>query len=382
MKQFVSIFFSVRLTVALLVLATLLVFVGTLAQVEQGLYQAQARYFKSFFVYWQPGGGSLAIPVFPGGYLVGTLMILNLIAVGSRRLRPGRGKWGLLLIHAGLVLLLLGQLITDTLSVESAMRLQEGETKNYSEDFHSSELVIVDATDPAHDQVVSLPERLLRGGGELPVPATPFTLAISDHWVHAELLTQEASGAKASTADRGVGTGLWILGRPPTTRMDERNLPATLVEIRAGSERLGTWLVSSMIAQPQTFEHGGRSWHLAMRPLRHYTPYSLTLLECRHDVYPGTDIPKNFSSRVTVDNPEAGEKREVLIWMNNPLRYGGNTYYQYQMAAASGSSTLQVVRNPGWLTPYVSCTMVGVGLLWQFMSHLIAFLKTRRRHAK
>jgi cytochrome c biogenesis protein ResB len=136
-----------------------------------------------------------------------------------------------------------------------------------------------------------------------------------------------------------------------------------------------------MIAQPQAFEHGGRSWQIAMRPQRHYTPFSLTLIECRHDVYPGTQIPKNFSSRVTVSNPKAGEEREVLIWMNNPLRYGGNTYYQFQMAAAVGSSTLQVVRNPGWLTPYISCTLVGVGLLWQFMSHLIVFLKTRRRHA-
>jgi hypothetical protein len=381
MNRFVQLFFSVRLTVALLVLGLLLVFVGTLAQVEQGLYQAQARYFKSFFVYWSPGGGSLSIPVFPGGYLVGTLMIVNLVAVGSRRLRPARGKWGLLMIHAGLVMLLLGQLITDLLSVESAMRLSEGETKNYSEDFHNNELAVIDTTDPEHEQVVSIPERLVRRGGELAVPSTPFTLGISEYWVNAELLTREVAGAKPSTADRDVGDGLWIQGRPPTARMDERNLPAALVEIRAGSERLGTWLVSSRIAQPQVFEHAGRSWKIELRPQRHYTPFSLTLIECRHEVYPGTEIPKNFSSRVTVSSPASGEEREVLIWMNNPLRYGGNTYYQYQMAAASRSSTLQVVRNPGWLTPYVACTLVGVGLLWQFMSHLIAFLKTRRRHA-
>ena len=381
MNRLVQILFSVRLTVTLLALAMVLVFVGTLAQVEQGLYQAQARYFKSFFVYWAPGGGQWRIPVFPGGYLVGTLMILNLIAVGSRRLWPVRGKFGLLLVHAGLILLLLGQLITDMLSVESAMRLSEGETKSYSEDFHASELVVVDTTDPASDQVVSLPERLVRRGGEVAVPTTPFTLVISEAWVHADLLTQEVPDATASTANQGVGVGLWIQGRPATTRMDERNLPAALVEVRAGSERLGTWLVSGMIAQPQAFEHGGRSWQIAMRPQRHYAPFSLTLIECRHDVYPGTQIPKNFSSRVTVANPKVGEEREVLIWMNNPLRYGGNTYYQFQMAAAAGSSTLQVVRNPGWLTPYISCTLIGVGMLWQFMSHLIVFLKTRRRHA-
>jgi hypothetical protein len=116
-----------------------------------------------------------------------------------------------------------------------------------------------------------------------------------------------------------------------------------------------------------------------MRPKRHYTPYSLTLLDLRHDVYPGTDIPKNFSSRVRIENPASGENREVLIYMNSPLRYQGLTYYQYQMAARGPvkSSTLQVVRNPGWLTPYLACILVGVGLTWQFMAHLIGFLKQR-----
>jgi hypothetical protein len=38
---------------------------------------------------------------------------------------------------------------------------------------------------------------------------------------------------------------------------------------------------------------------------------------------------------------------------------------------------LQVVHNPSWLTPYFSCVMVAAGLLWQFLSHLIPFLKRR-----
>ena len=37
----------------------------------------------------------------------------------------------------GVILLLLGQLGTDMLSTESAMRLEAGQTKNYSEDFHA-----------------------------------------------------------------------------------------------------------------------------------------------------------------------------------------------------------------------------------------------------
>ena len=162
--------------------------------------------------------------------------------------------------------------------------------------------------------------------------------------------------------------------------MDERDTPASVVELRASGKSLGSWLVSTVINRPQTFTVDGRTWQISLRPKRYYTPFSLTLIECQHDVYPGTQIPKNFSSQVTVRSPATGDDREVLIWMNHPLRYGGNTYYQYQMAAANGSSTLQVVRNPGWLTPYVSCTLVGLGLVWQFLSHLIRFVRRSSRH--
>jgi hypothetical protein len=55
-------------------------------------------------------------------------------------------------------------------------------------------------------------------------------------------------------------------------------------------------------------------------------PFSLRLLEFKHDKYPGTDIPKNFSSRVRLQRPDTGEDREVLIFMNNPLRYAGSRF--------------------------------------------------------
>ena len=39
---------------------------------------------------------------------------------------------------------------------------------------------------------------------------------------------------------------------------------------------------------------------------------------------------------------------------------------------------LQVVRNPGWLTPYLACVLVALGLIVQFMTHLIGFAMKRR----
>ena len=63
----------------------------------------------------------------------------------------------------------------------------------------------------------------------------------------------------------------------------------------------------------QSFVTGGKTWSVALRSQREYLPYTLTLLKTTHDVYPGTDIPKNFQSRVRIDNPARGEKRDVDI---------------------------------------------------------------------
>ena len=78
-----------------------------------------------------------------------------------------------------------------------------------------------------------------------------------------------------------------------------------------------------------------------------------------------------------------GEKREVDIYMNNPLRYSGLTFFQHQMGrddidANRGTSVLQVVKNPSWLAPYFGTIVVGLGLLVQFLIHLVGFLRKPR----
>ena len=63
--------------------------------------------------------------------------------------------------------------------------------------------------------------------------------------------------------------------------------------------------------------------------------------------------------------------------MNNPLRYAGETFYQASFDPDDHGSVLEVVHNPSWLTPYFSCVLVAVGLVIQFLSHLVPFLKRR-----
>lgn len=368
---------SLRLTVVCLVLAMVLVFWGTLAQVELGLYRVQKEFFQSLFVCWQPAGTTLRIPVFPGGYLLGGVLLANLILAHRRFYRATWRQAGIVLIHAGLVLLLVGQWTSDLLSVESVLHLREGETKNYSEMPRQVELAIVDTSDPRLDRVVAVPQSLLEAGGELRVAALPFGVRVRRFVPNAMLAERSPGDARPPAASQGAGARVILAELPPASGPAARDVPAAVIELLGAEGSLGTWLVSELLPEPQTCRVEGRSFSLAMRPRRLVKPYSLTLLEFRRETYPGTDIPREFSSRLRLRDDRTGEERQVLIYMNHPLRHGGETYYQADYDPDDRGTVLQVVRNPTWLTPYLACGLVSVGLIFQCLRRLLEFTASR-----
>jgi hypothetical protein len=378
LDRLVNFFTSLRLTVVCLVLALVLVFWGTLAQVDLGLYKAQNEFFRSFIIYWGPKGASWRVPVFPGGYLVGGVLLLNLLATQVRRNAFTANKIGLWMVHVGLILLLLGQLLTDLLSRESTLHLRNGETRNYSETEREAELAVIDTTDPNADKVVAIPQGVLANEKDIRPGDLPFTIRVKQFFGNSRVEDRAADAAHPPAATQGIGPRATVKGLPHVTSMDTRDVPSAVVEVETPQGSLGTWLVSEYIEEPQSFTCSNRTYQLALRQRRLYKPFSIQLVKFQHDVYPGTDIPKNFSSRVLLQHPQTGEKREVLIYMNNPLRYSGETYYQSGFDPDNKGTILQVVHNPSWLTPYLSCVLVGVGLLVQFATHLFGFSFKRR----
>jgi hypothetical protein len=185
-----------------------------------------------------------------------------------------------------------------------------------------------------------------------------------------------------AASTQGAGQSYFLHRIPAAHGMDQRNSPFAILEIFDGQNSLGTWVVTPWF-KPQEISVDGKPFRLALRREVYTQDFSLTLLKTTHDVYAGTDIPKHFQSRVRLENAAKGEKREVDISMNNPLRHGGLTFYQHQMGrteleGGKGTSSLQVVKNPSWVTPYLGCAVVTLGMAWQFLYHLAAFV-TRRR---
>lgn len=379
LRQFRDFFVSLRLTVVLLALSIILIFWATLAQVQLGIWGVQEKFFHTLFVLGKIPGTDLPVPVFPGGYFLGGLLLINLIAAHAYRFRLEWKKAGIQLTHLGLILLLLGELFTSLLQVESNMRIEEGGTQHYSESYRSNELAILDTTNPDFNEVVAVPEAVLADGGAIQHPKLPFQVRIRDYYPNAALQLREGLPAAApSLATAGIGPRIAVTPLRLTYKQDERNAPAAHLEFVGPEGSLGTWLVSPVLSAPQTFAYAGRTWEIALRFKRYYHPFRITLLDFAHDKYPGTEIPKNFSSRIRLQTDDARQDREVLIYMNNPLRHAGLTFYQASFERGDKVSILQVVRNPGWVLPYVSCILMGLGLLLQFGIHLTGFIRQRK----
>ena len=412
MKKILSIFTSLKLTVTLLSLSIVLVFVGTLAQADEGLYGAQAHYFKQWIVIGASLFGHQVPLIWPGGYLLGVLLLVNLICAHIHRFQLTTKKIGLQLAHAGVIVLLVGQLATDLLSHELQMSFAENEMRNYSDSATDYELVFVSGTNGT-----SIPARNLSEGAELKHPSLPFTVRVKKFWNNSDLNFRPPMMKNSPPlTPNGLASKFDFRPLPDVKTTDQKNIPTALIELVSAGGSLGDWVVSDFagdagilrgiqnsyisqvgaamaqkitgdLAAPQSVVVAGKSFTFTLRPLRERHDFSLTLLKATHTVYPGTDIPKDFRSRVRLENPANGEKREVEISMNHPLRYAGLTFYQYQMSAGelvdrtgqTPSSVLQVVRNPGWLTPYLGCGMVGAGLVIQFLKHLIGFISKQKK---
>lgn len=415
-SRLLKFFTSLRLTVVLLACSIVLIFVGTLAQVDEGLYATQAHYFQAWIVTGLDLFGRKIPFIFPGGYIIGTLLLINLIAAHIYRFQFSAKKLGIQLAHAGIILILLGLLATDMLAHESQMHFYAGETRSYSESPQYYELVFETPASSNTEQVVSIPASLLARGGVIQHTNLPFAIRVKKYWKNSESdyrAPMMTNGPPLAT--NGVALNFDFHPADEVKTTDEKNVPTALIKLDSAGNSLGDWVVSDWtddaamieairnnyagivgsqtageivkdLTQPQSVFVDGKKYTFALQAERTRFPFSLTLLKATHTLYEGTETPKDFRSLVQLQNRHTGEDRQVEISMNHPLRYAGLTFYQYQMNASEAaveagqtpSSVLMIVHNPSWLTPYIGCGMVAAGLVVQFMFHLVGFITKKK----
>ena len=203
-----------------------------LVLLQVGIVGVQERFFRTFFVLSFWGKGHIPVPVFPGGYLIGGLLMINLITTHVYRFKFTWKKAGIQLTHFGLIVLLLGELITGILQEDFILSLNEGETKAYSEAFRDNELVIMDTTDPDFDDVVAIPESWIAKGDPIQHGKLPFRVIVRSYYPNANLgmLHAQAEGSPGlgmapNLSTQDIGPRLAIFPNPSPIRITRRTCP-------------------------------------------------------------------------------------------------------------------------------------------------------------
>ncbi|MCH8839210.1 MAG: cytochrome c biogenesis protein CcsA [Planctomycetes bacterium] len=371
-----------------------------LAYVLAGNYQSQRQ--SSSFWLWSLGavaGGLLGVLttwlfLHPEAQLdpSGLRILWQLIKGGSAGLVLLAGchyvfgrRAGIVLLHSGIALLMFSELLTGLQAEEAQMRIVEGQTLNFAEDYRSVELAVT-LKSGDEDVVTVVPQWMLReafdSGQAIEHPDLPFAIRVVKYLPNA--MTRLIQPGEEVIATRGEGLLRLAEERPGTTGVANEqtvDLPAAYVELlsKDGKQSLGTvllWAVPSPSFIVEPVEVDGKPFEVALRFKRLPKSYSVHLIDFRHDLYVGTDTPKNFSSEVRLLDPERHVDRTFKIWMNNPLRYGGDTLYQASFDRDNPHLTvLQVVTNSGWMIPYVACMLIGTGMLAHFGAVFFRFAR-------
>lgn len=373
-----------------------------------------------------------------------------------------RKRAGVVLLHAGVGLMMLNEVVVDTSHVETQMRINEGESVNYADDIREYELAFVNRSRDDFDEEIIIPKSIIvnaaRTEAELSDEEMPFDVEIvrfmqnSDPVERRQLQIQIASTLgvppfQINTSSRlsdltsdpekiqdvfndlekSLGTTLSANLREELATLDdildyvfETWNPATtgpgetmiISETRAGAgtdtggavdltaayvrvtdketgKELGTFLtgvffelVKRSAWTPNRVTVGDETWDVYLRFKRYHKPYTVELKDVSKTDYVGTSTPRDYRSVVRIVDAEAGDDFEQHIWMNNPLRYSGETFYQSNYGppdptTGKESTTLAVVSNTGWLIPYVSCMIVATGMLAHFWIVMLRFLRRR-----
>ena len=462
---------SLKIAVVLFAMAIFVVLAGTMAQVHKDIWEVVRDYFrtdiawiefrvffpKSFFMgtFLEPLTDireGLGFP-FPGGWLIGGAMVVNLLAahavrfkvqVRGARLANGvlaiivgcalttavilwgsmqsgqenvlfqdwpslrilfqlvqgglaggvlligcimvfRRRAGIVLLHSGVLLMMFSELLVGLSAIEGQMSIREGETVNFEQDVRAVELAIIDRSAAGSDRVTVVPlteegvETRFLNGERILHEDLPFEIEI-DRFLRNSAPPKnrlrpnkvfEGSGRFLSVEAVRAGTGTDVGGS-----VDAASVEVTFKGKQGQS--LGRWLFSQHL-KPQDVIVAGKTYEIDLRFKRTYVPYSLHLVDVRDDKYIGTQTARNYSSDVRLLDDSGTTDRLVHIWMNNPLRFAGKTFYQSSVDPQAQVTGLQVVTNTGWMIPYVACMIVAIGMAYQFSLVLIRFQRRRAR---
>ncbi len=333
-----------------------------------------------------------------------------ILLVGLTLLFGKRG--GNVLIHLAVGLMMLGQFIFGDRQIEERISISDGEVTNVAIRPDEIELAFIDSSDPLKDHVVAIDGRQLASSYRYQKPIThpelPLKFVVKKKMENSNLdrVNNNTSG-NIATAGAGLAwlaTSAEKFGGAVEKR---ENVPSVYVELSNSKTNavIGTYLLSSIFNDKKSSSFGlvddiyeyieidGKKLGMALRNRRTYKDYEVTLKDVQRVNYSGTSMVRDYSSFVEFKDSLGKEVLDGRIWMNNPIRFQGETFYQSGFYPSGSeifsnaflpkdTTVLQVVTNAGWLMPYIACAFAALGMFSHFGGTFVRFASRFDRERK
>jgi cytochrome c biogenesis protein ResB len=367
---FIQLGASVKIAVVCLGLLFVLTFWGTVAQVENGLYNAQERYFYSLVF---PVFGFLP---FPGARLILWVLFVNLVCATIVHFQYRWRSIGILIIHFGLLSFFVAAFVTYHSTEESQLTLMEGAAANVSLAYQDWELSVW-KEGGATKEVMAYDTKHLKPGQILEFPSEGFALEVKLYHPNAEAYTTTADFHANVVVN---SSGIRILKPILPDIEPQKNMPGAIFHLQG--QDVNILLYGGEIG-PTPMNINGKTYNFMLRHKHYHLPFMVKLNEFTMERHPNTEVARIYQSQVEVISGETS--RPVLISMNEPLRHKDYTFYQASYAIDSMGrelSTLAVVKNSGRLLPYIATGITTIGLIVHFLMMGLGSRKRRKPDAR
>ncbi len=173
----------------------------------------------------------------------------------------------------------------------------------------------------------------------------------------------------------------WDQSVKPVEPVRKTREPAVLLKLTSKEDRENSDEGQEMWVQkhrPASLTIDGVPHEIVFATKTRALGFELALDRFRLVTYPGTGRPRSFESHVTIRDPARGGEFSRVISMNQPIEYGGYSFYQssYEKREGAGDiSVLSVSRDPGQLIVFAGYIAMLVGMTWV----LVQRMRDRRR---
>jgi len=374
--SFLSSFGLATVTLIFLLIITLL---GTLDQVDNGLFESQKKYFDAALV-WGVSFGKTHIPiVLPGGFLLMLILTVNIILGAVRRIRKTPRKIGILIAHLSMIFLLVAGAVSFFFKKDGNMALFEGQTSDEFQSYHDS-VIEIERVQPAPKDgkrtALIIPGTEYRDldagkGRVFTNDSLPFDL-----WVMNYMENATPRRVKPGDTHQWQTDGYYLQALP-AEKDQEMNLDAAMIKIvdkKTKTEQPG--LLWREEAAPFAFKIGDETYNIHLTRRSWKLPFAVKLDKFVRELHPGTAQARKFTSYVTKIQDKHEEKK--VITMNAPLRDSGHILFQasFQQSQAGDvkRSVFAVVQNPADQWPLIALLAAALGLLIHMVDMLVRFL--------